>query len=258
MSRKSRMKAQKRKQSLKKKSKRYTASPFRLLNAELPIYGSYILDVDVEEQGMTSVVIARNTVGGNLVFGGFLIDVWGVGLKDCFGDIGVPPRQFEREVLNRHPEMKYKPCDLTHAQRLIWGGVEHAKKHGFKLPREFRDWSKIVGKLPPDAPPIEFGKDGELFVIGEVDDIASRMGTTPENAMKQIGEQGHFIVGIDPEETVVVDDEMLVDEEMDNSDEDIDDSDVDLIIDAPSTSRESKETPLLAPRRPRRKIIPIR
>ena len=75
------------------------------------------------------------------------------------------------------------------------------------MPKEFRDWRKIVGQPPAGAPPIEFGKDGELFVIGNASDIARRMGTTQTKAMNRINEKGNFIVevsqdlsGIDEEE----------------------------------------------------------
>ncbi len=225
MSRKSRTKAQKKKKALKKRSSAQTFSPFHVLNAELPIYGTYVLDVDLKEHGMTNVIIARKVINGNLVFCVFLIDVWGVGLKDCFGDIDTPPRRFEREVLNRHANMRYKPCDLAYAQRLILGGVEHAKKHGFKLPKEFQDWRRIVGPPPEDAPPIEFGRDGELFVVGEIDDIARQMGTTPEKAMEKISQQGDYLFEMNPDEFpedfVALDEEAEALEEADDSDSDV-------------------------------------
>ena len=232
MSRQSRTKAKKKKKALKKQSRGQTFSPFHLVNDELPIYGSWALDVDLKEHGMTNAVIARKVINGNLTFGIFLIDVWGVGLKDCFGDIDVPPRRFEREVLNRHPEMRYRPCDPSYAQRLVWGSVEHAKKYEFRVPKEFQDWRRIVGQPPEDARPIEFGKDGELFVVGEIDDIARRMGTTPEKAMAKINQHGQYLVGIEPK--AFPDDLVVLDGEMETLKED--DSDSDLVVE-PSARR---------------------
>ena len=244
MSRNSRMKAQKKKKVVKKKSGAETFSPFHLLSDELPIYGTWMLEGDLEEHGgAASVIIARKMLGGNLAFGIFFIDVWGVGLKDCFGNLDVSPRTFEREVLKRHPDMNYVPCHLADAQRLIWGGVAHAEKHGFKLPKEFRDWRKIVGQPPSDAPPIEFGKDGKLFVIGEINDIAKRMGTTPQKAMEQINPKGHYLFGMAPEEFPDV--FVGSDGEMEAL-EDVDDSDVDLVVEP-----EPRQTLSLGPRRPR-------
>ncbi len=209
MSRKSRLKAQKRKKA-RTRSQRSFGPPFHLVNAELPIYGTWELDVDLEEEGMTTVIIARSLPSRDVVFGTFLIDVWGVGLKDCYGNFNVSPRAFEQNVLDRHPELSYRPCDLAYAQSLIWGSVEHSKEHGFKLPKEFRDWSKIVGQPPADAPPIEFGKDGELFVIGKASDIARRIGTSQKKAMNRISEKGHFLLDV-PEELVTIDEEELID-----------------------------------------------
>lgn len=234
MSRKSRTKAQKKRRELQKKSGRHTFSPFHLLNAELPTYGTWMLNIDLRKQGITNVIIARKMIDGNLAFGSFLIDVWGIGLKDCFGDIGVPPRRFEREMLNKHSDVAYRPCNLDYAQRLIWDGVEHATKYGFKTPKEFRDWRKIVGQPAADTSPIEFGKDGELLVIGEIDDIAKRMGTTPEKAMERINQHGHFVSELDPdglpEELVGIDEEMEIIDE-------VDDSEVDLVVEPESRRR---------------------
>ena len=227
MSRKSRQKAQKKKRLLQKPQGAGTS--LRRLNAELPLHGAWALDVDIKEQGMTSVVIARRIMGASLAFGNFLIDVWGIGLKDCFGEVGLLPIQFEREVLRRAGEFSFKPCELAYAQRLIWGGVDHAEAYGFRLPKAFRGWRNIVGRPPADAPPIEFGRDGRLFIMGDMDDIARRMGTTPQQAAAKIAEHGDFVFGINPADAPVV--------EITDDDEAEEDADFDVENVAPPRRR---------------------
>ena len=58
MSRKSRLKAQKRKKAQTRSQRSFGGPPFHLVNAELPIYGTWVLDVDLKEEGMTTAIIA--------------------------------------------------------------------------------------------------------------------------------------------------------------------------------------------------------
>lgn len=127
---------------------------------------------------MATVFIARRAGLGVVHFAGFLIDRWGFGLKDAFLHRAIPEGAVhERIEQARETGMAVEPADLVFAQQLVWGGVEFARRNGFRLPPEFEESKTLVGHLPEgvEIPWHLFGKDGKPLVIGDLDDILRRL-----------------------------------------------------------------------------------
>ncbi len=146
---------------------------------ELPLYCCYA-GKNIKESGLGTVLIARKLKDHYINYALFLIDVWGMGLKDVFGERKCHKFKFDREILPRIKSNSYVPVveeDITVAKKLIFGGVEYAKKNGFKIPREFLRWRDIAGKLSEDEKDYEglFGKNGEVLVMASPGDLMERI-----------------------------------------------------------------------------------
>ncbi|MEQ8190841.1 MAG: hypothetical protein ABRQ39_22930 [Candidatus Eremiobacterota bacterium] len=146
---------------------------------ELPLYCCYA-GKNIKESGLGTVLIARKLKDHYINYALFLIDVWGMGLKDVFGERKCHKFKFDREILPRIKSNSYVPVveeDITVAKKLIFGGVEYAKKNGFKIPREFLRWRDIAGKLSEEEKDYKdlFGKNGEVLVMASPGDLMERI-----------------------------------------------------------------------------------
>ena len=143
------------------------------LRSDLPLYGCWVTK-GWEEAGMANVCITRRMENGNLVFGAYLVDIWGLGLKDCFGHVEVPEKEFNSRVL---PQLGrgggLVKAEGALARRLVWGGYTWAQKHKFRVPREFKQWQGLVGELEEGetVEDIAFGRDGKPFLIMDMKDL---------------------------------------------------------------------------------------
>lgn len=190
--------AQKRARSARKKRSKSASAdvPFDRLPVE-----TCRLNANWRTLGMAFVLVARRAAEGRIRAACFYIDVWGVGVKDCF----MLPFESLSESLDwlRQMEAKlggvFEECSPELAGELIWGGIEYGREAGFRPPREFRRCRKLVPQVSLDGwNPELFGKDGERLVIGDQEDLKRRsLGDYDPDRT-----DGHFIIGSDdpPEE----------------------------------------------------------
>jgi len=146
---------------------------------ELPLHCCYITE-DIKKNGLGTVLVARKFKEHYVNYSFFLIDVWGMGLKDVFGERRCHLLRFEKEVLPRfmlNPYGKVVEARISLAKKLVLGGVEFAKKNGFKVPREFLKWRDIVGSMEEEDRDYEdlFKKNGEALVMASPEDITRRI-----------------------------------------------------------------------------------
>jgi|YNPNPStandDraft_1061719.scaffolds.fasta_scaffold21748_1 hypothetical protein len=148
-------------------------SPRSSIRSDLPLYGCWITR-NWEQAGMANICMARRMENGNLVFGAYLVDVWGLGLKDCFGNINIPEKEFLNQVLLKMGgEWGFVKAEESLARTLIWGGYAWAREHHFRVPPEFKTWQKLVGELQEGEKreDVVFGKDGQPFLIISLEDL---------------------------------------------------------------------------------------
>jgi len=129
------------------------------------------------EKGMAVVSFAQTLAGGRVRAALFLVDVWGVGIKDCFtfplGSLEAVNRHIDR--LGEKMGEVFEDCTEVLAGHLIWGGYYFGKEGGFLPPRAFAKCRKLVPSLPEEAWDRGlFGKDGERFILGDLDDLQRR------------------------------------------------------------------------------------
>jgi len=144
---------------------------------EYPIAGCWTLP-NWKKLGITELVVARRQPNGNIVFGGYVVDYYLLGVKNALSKADIPPAVFYNEVL---PDMfsdgmiEIKPA-LAH--ELIYGSIDYAAQFGFKPHRDFRKASLILD--PPGAHEptrkVEFGHEGQpFFIAGPYDNVKAIM-----------------------------------------------------------------------------------
>jgi len=146
---------------------------------ELPIHCCYITE-DIKKNGLGTVLVARKFKEHYVNYSFFLIDVWGMGLKDVFGERRCHLLRFEKEVLPRfmlNPYGKVVEAHISLAKKLVLGGVEFAKQNGFRVPKEFLKWRDIIGSMEEEDKDYEdlFKKNGEILVMASPEDIMRRI-----------------------------------------------------------------------------------
>ncbi len=160
---------------------------------EYPLHGCWVYK-DWKQSGIAPVVVARRQPDDRVLYGVYLIDLYCLGIKDCYTRTDISPVQFERDL----PQMcaqEPEACPVEFAHELIYGAMEYAKGYGFDPTPEFNGslGDKILDL--PDAHPrthgIEFGKDGKpFFAAGPYDD--ERKINRTLNTLHRTAGEGNF------------------------------------------------------------------
>jgi hypothetical protein len=172
--------SKKRKEVRKAKKARRQSMPAKLRNDPLlrealsfrhPLV-ECLINEDWDEQKFATVFIIRDAPAG-LVFGGFLVDLAGIGLKDCWGDYDLIEVDIEAlKAKAAEAEYRLVACDPSLAAVLVYGGIQWARKWKFKLPREYKIWLRLLEPVPLAESDLErFGENGKPMLILDGDDL---------------------------------------------------------------------------------------
>ncbi len=159
------------------------------------VYACYANE-DWREAGMASIFVARRISPGTLSFAGFLVDYWGMGLKDAFGEMMITLSEFEERVERMRSHMGAVPIDLKTVQHLVFGGIAVAQKLGFRLPNRHERWTRLLGALPPgESPDMSlFGKNGKTYIGCSEKDLLARYLGDPKKLLERPDVE--FTVGV--------------------------------------------------------------
>lgn len=153
--------------------------------------------------GAAFVCLSRRRSNGGLAGAAFFVDLWGIGLKDCFRTDDVPASQLDFNGALQHQfGAPFVDCDEDLARQLVWGGVWRARREGFRLPMEFRSCKNLLARL--DEGEVDwslFGKGGETLIIGDLEDLERRS----RDPLELDRDGRSFIVGCEPGDSPVRD-----------------------------------------------------
>lgn len=143
-----------------------------------PLFACFVNDT-WEEDGKASIFIARTISPGRLALASFLVDTWGMGLKDAWGRIDIPTSDWS-ELMERAEShgVSMTRLDLATAKHLVYGGIELAEEVGFRLPRRYERWTAILGPLPAGEEPdrsLFFDETGRIHVMCSRRDLEARL-----------------------------------------------------------------------------------
>lgn len=148
-----------------------TSIPNQLRKARsYPIKSCYISD-NWLEMGMGNILVLREKPNGRFVVGGYLIDLYCLGLKDTFYAADMSTAEIELDLFKSRDE-KFVPIDEDKAHSIIYGAIDYSEEIGFFPHSDFKK-TKFALKTRDEIEfdnSIEFGKDGKPFFVAGPND----------------------------------------------------------------------------------------
>lgn len=139
----------------------------RQKSRNLPFY-KCLISTGWQEHGMAQIIVARQHTNGNITFGGYLVDLYCVGVKDVFFNFNFEVYEFDEMISNLSRGMTLIAADYALVHNVIFASIEYAAELGFKPCKEFSETAKYILEEDTDdveLMAIECGKNGKpLFV----------------------------------------------------------------------------------------------
>ncbi|MBN1490525.1 MAG: hypothetical protein JXA69_11465 [Phycisphaerae bacterium] len=169
---------QKRKEKKAAIRRAQAGSPYRLLAAGSAEVVACYINTGWKDEGLASIQVLKRLPNGSLSIGAFLVDLWCIGLKDCFGRLNVIREDFNDSIERMRANMDIERIDPAIARRLVLGAIRFSKQNGFRLPPRHERWVAMLGNPSDwrDADLGDFGTDdGKLRYVGEMEDLRKRL-----------------------------------------------------------------------------------
>lgn len=135
----------------------------RLKGRTLPITVCYI-NSNWQEQGIASIVVARQHQSGNFTVGTYLVDTYCLGVKDAGSLFNIPPESLD-ELIDRLPHRTEISYNEVH--NIIYGVIAFAEEEANIAPHPDFELAQYLLEEDTDEIPLieyEFGKDGKPFL----------------------------------------------------------------------------------------------
>jgi len=135
--------------------------------AGMPIHECLIPRV-LFDQGIGNVVISRRMPNGDIAAAFFLVDIFCLGVKDCFFTV-IPQGTFGQKIDQFVQEEGAEHAEPSCTVKLIEDAVAYAEGLGFHPHKDYLTAKGIFGSIDPTTCPkeFEFGKDGKpLYISG--------------------------------------------------------------------------------------------
>jgi hypothetical protein len=188
-------KAAKRKKAMADKGKETLGQGIQVAYAAgMPLHQCLIPRV-LNEQGIGSVVISRKMPNGEIAAGFFLVDIYCLGLKNCFFAV-VPQGTYEQRIGQLAEKEGAEFAEPACAVKLIEDAVAYAEGLGFHPHRDYLTVKGIFGSIDPTACPkeFEFGKDGKPFYVSGPNETQADSERIIATLTRRVGPDGfHFM-----------------------------------------------------------------
>lgn len=152
---------------------------------KLPIKQTYITE-DIFESGLGHVIVLREKKNGEIVIGGYMVDVFACGVKDTFFNIVDKDELLDFLMSFTKTGLKLEEHPPNYVFNLIYGAVEYAEDLGIKPHKEFALTSYILPDVDDiEFEEIEFGENGKpLYIPGEHDNVNQILSILNKNVGK--------------------------------------------------------------------------
>ncbi len=136
----------------------------------LPIY-ECLVSPEWKETGLIHVVVSRTHTNGNITSCIYLVDLYCLGVKDCFYLFNVTLNYYREKMETYH----FEQISYALAHNIIYSAVAFAEEFGFKPHKDFNSITRFI--LEEDTEDVELievecGKNGmPFYVCGPHDDM---------------------------------------------------------------------------------------
>ena len=139
-----------------------------------PVFGAWVSET-IFENGMGTVIIARELDNGSIAAGIFLVDAWCLGVKNAFFR-PFAPSDFEEMLAYTHNREPLEEQSPEYAAKLIGDVVDFSRKLGFSPHADYGDAISVLAGIDRSLcdENFIFGKDGKPFYIAGPHDTPFR------------------------------------------------------------------------------------
>jgi hypothetical protein len=166
--------------------------------AGMPLHQCLIPRV-LYDQGIGNVVISRKMPNGEIAAGFFLVDIYCLGVKNCFFAV-IPQGAYAQRIGQLAQKEGAEIAEPAWTVKLIEDAVAYAEGLGFHAHRDYLTIKDIFGSIDPAACPkeFEFGKDGKPFYISGPNETKADSERIIATLTRKVGPDGfHYMVGMD-------------------------------------------------------------
>jgi hypothetical protein len=135
--------------------------------AHFPIHEA-LVPAELFELGIGNLFFSRSLPDRRIALGGFLLDVFCLGVKNAFVAI-VARDEYLRRLSDFSLGGRLQPIEPACFRKLVEGGVAYARALGFSPHEDYAVASQIFGDVESSACPrlFEYGRDGKpVYVSG--------------------------------------------------------------------------------------------
>jgi hypothetical protein len=146
------------------------------------------------DEGIGYLLIARQESEGRVIYAGFLVDVYCLGVKNAFWGAGTQKEL--AEMIRKMDEMqRMQPITPACLAKIIQGAVEYAQSYGFRPHPDYHHAAMLLDGIDPATCPDQFtfGRDGKpLYIAGPNESFAQAQAI----AQRIQASGGHFFMEI--------------------------------------------------------------
>jgi hypothetical protein len=199
-------KAKRRKQRLAERRQAHAESGGSLASrvgrlALAPIHRCLVQE-ELFENGVGTVLLARGTPSTGLVVASFLLDVFCLGVKDVlFQQVEESELEEYIAIMGEDPPLVER--EPAYARKLVRDAAAYGRSLGFEPPRDYKAAELLFGDVSADACDVrfEFGCDGRPYYVPGPTDTPAQVRRRLEELRRSVGEDGFdFAAGEDEDE----------------------------------------------------------
>ena len=192
------MKAQRRKiqTEAKRREQRVDASlPGLVRSAATGTVHTCLVQQDLFERGLGTVVLVRATARDALVMASFLLDVHCRGIKNAML-APVSPDELAFYIATLDSTAEFEAVDPAYACKLVRAAAAYGRSVGFEPHRDHALAERLFGDLNPEACPtrFEFGVDGKPCYVPGPGETAGQIGRHVQTMSRRLGSDGFTVM----------------------------------------------------------------
>lgn len=149
--------------------------------------------------GLGYVIISRKMPDGTVAASVFLLDVFCLGVKDCFFTV-VSKSEYEHRIAHLGQNEGLQRVEPEYAVKLVENAVAYAKNLGIDPHKDYHWVSKIFGSVDPATClySFEFGKDGKPLYVSGPNQTEADTQKIINRLSERLGPDGfHYLVGME-------------------------------------------------------------
>jgi len=173
---------------------------------DLPVHDC-VVSRGWSDSGLAHILMARQETDGNVVVGGYYVDILCVGLKDSAVVRGVSAKEYEERVKPNifKDIVQFENCDPGVAKGIVEGAMLFAEKFGFRPNRRWEESKTILDGIVPKPEGLAFGRGGKpCLVVRKSDSVNAALrkldrfaGAGNYTVVREVSDEGETESGAD-------------------------------------------------------------